>query len=459
VTRVAIKVFAALGLLGLLSVGCGTVKEGGGGAAADAAVDEPDSALPEPVTVLVRSNGLPLAGAFVFSHDTSGAQVGEALTDDNGVVVLTDVPAGGAVTAYLSENRVLDSVLGVQPGDVLNFDEINQRTGPQVGTLLTMSVRTPNEDSQHQVHYPCRLSAVQAGANEVVDAEVTELCSNVADIPIVNYSIAAGAPVRQSGSFVDQVDFKNLSGEVTMPATSELGVVGATMPSVTEAQAGVGEIEFHALYRDFAVETPPTLSYSPDGTEVTRSASFVDGLYEGFRVSGKLLNNQGEQAKVLHVAHNIGPTLGTPDTPAPADLTAATPFIDSVSVDSEDPLTVSFAVSSTDCGNGEVDARFAFVGQLFNDEQYFWRVIGPGGSGGLVYPRLTPFTQSQLWPEGDLSYAMAGFFSNSSWTYDDVRNAPSVSQFSTQPGTFEAQPTLGAPEGEKSCGAAMGQLQ
>ncbi|MBT8493313.1 MAG: hypothetical protein KJO07_09680, partial [Deltaproteobacteria bacterium] len=73
-TRVAMKVSGALGLLALLSMGCGTVKEGGGGAAADAAAPEADGMpAPDPVTVLVRINGLPSEAAFVFSHDTSGA--------------------------------------------------------------------------------------------------------------------------------------------------------------------------------------------------------------------------------------------------------------------------------------------------------------------------------------------------------------------------------------------------
>ena len=438
--------------VGVLSLACGTVKEGGGGGGpddVDAAVEE-QPIVPDPVTVVARYNLQPSPGAFVFYHDTDGTPLGEAVTDENGVVVLTEVPAGGAVTVWLRHVMKLESVLAVQPGDVLTFDEADPRDlGDGPSSLLTMNVRTPasGQGTLYQLLHPCKpASTIQVAPNTTVVTDVLETCADEPNIPIVSYGIAAGAPVRVDGSAVDEVPFKTLQSAVAMPAGAPLGNVEAFLP----ARNGNATTRIWPVYRHYFMEVPQTLNLALTGTEQSvLGPRFVPDIYEAFRVNGQVVNNTNEFTQTLFVAANIDGTISTDgENPSPADLTGALTYMTGVDLVSEDPLSISYQPGSIDCENGVVDMRYAAAIRALNDATVQWWVYGPDGSGALVYPRLPPFSQSQLWPlgPGSVQDMAAGFFSNSTWTYDEIRNSPSISNFVNAP-------TLGAPVGELSCGA------
>lgn len=70
--------------------------------------------------------GGPVAGVVVYGHDGAGAMVDQAVTDADGLAILS-VPAGGSITTHEHDPQVpadvvthhWSSVLGVEPGDNL----------------------------------------------------------------------------------------------------------------------------------------------------------------------------------------------------------------------------------------------------------------------------------------------------------------------------------------------------
>ena len=83
---------------------------------------EIDAALPGPVTVTVRSGGVPVAGVAVVWTDAAGAVLAHEATSTAGEAT-EDVYAGSAVTLLATSPTAAVSVtyLGIEPGDQLDW--------------------------------------------------------------------------------------------------------------------------------------------------------------------------------------------------------------------------------------------------------------------------------------------------------------------------------------------------
>ena len=124
-------------------------------AAVDATIDAAIDAGPSgPVTVRVArprspSPSLPLSGILVFASHPDGSLGTRGVTDANGEVTLS-AQAGSTVTALLSDDgraRVLSSILGVEPGDVLTIDPEREGLGTAGPGVTYTWPQTPDADN------------------------------------------------------------------------------------------------------------------------------------------------------------------------------------------------------------------------------------------------------------------------------------------------------------------------
>ena len=205
--------------LGVMAIAaCGEVKANhlpdAPGSGSDAATI--DGSVHGIVTVNVldpTGNGAPAIGAPVIFIDA--AQTQKVATGNDGKA-MADVLEGASVTAVLDENgsTLVESILGVKPGDNLTLGDVNTNTDPPAGTFTVNFSGVTGQS--YEVFGPCGEQFVN-GPTSTVTLTMTQSCVQSKMDLLIIVNNAAGLAVGYAES--PNITFNN-GGSISMDTTN-----------------------------------------------------------------------------------------------------------------------------------------------------------------------------------------------------------------------------------------------
>ncbi|MDX2086568.1 MAG: hypothetical protein SFX73_01905 [Kofleriaceae bacterium] len=231
----------------------------------------PDTGPPPPVNVEVTHGGTPVTAVPVLVHDTSGAFVAQAVTDDAGKASV-DVPAGGMVSVVYTapdDDIYPATIVGVLPGETLRFAVPPEDKTPTIVGNLTLSIPSFTGPAVHfMTHTGAGVSASGVSSSlsiplYVRDPEVAgdlTLLSLLRDTNLntLAWSILPG--VSKSATAVTLPAWDTTLANVTFsltnaPADTSGAFVDASL-LVDDVWRGVGHSSVEASAGDIQITTP-----------------------------------------------------------------------------------------------------------------------------------------------------------------------------------------------------------
>lgn|GEM_PF-2725376 len=418
----------------------------------------PDAQTHGSVTVRVYVNDALAENIAVYYHEPDGSYIGSVLTDSNGEAVISDMPAGGAVTVPVTpfsstglragvstiSGKFLTTITGVHIGDVLTVGrsamfpaEVAGFSADQGDVSVTMPGAVGGA-TRYELFGPCDSTSTST-AGQVLTTDPREGCipsSNSLDL--VAYAEDTANDNRLAYAIRNGVTLSgtapNLTGSTTMPAwQTDLGSYTVNVSNAPQADLDVDAL-FLGFRGGFVADNfnpgGVTLVNAGDGGAlVSKSApNFFDDTF--FAIALQLGADPELSLSLVAFRDDSNPTSATPVSKS---INLSTEVIGNISAVATTGAAggVTWTAGSLSCKNNPApDTVITMIQGQFDmgsaTQTYNWIVMSPGDTAsGVKPPQLDPGVAQVRWPESDFTSMNAGvlYKSHDGMTYDDWRTS------------------------------------